>query len=336
MANDKVNRFDPPTHTLVEVVNPQVGQILSVNGTSNGLNRMTRVVSDRVVFVDNIADTVAQEQFVDLIKEFALRGAILDVKFKTRNKGGSFCFIEFEHEEDGRQAIAHLNRTEFKTSYGKTMELRASKAENTEEAVSNKNLYVKGIPTHWNHENLKERFRNYGSISHCRVLRAPGNDSENTGVGFVHFYNGADAQKSVHQVNGQLVDPQDPGSNILQVRFARAKKPRKQQRRRKNNKRGGRDMYHSANNNYDQAVPNWNFGRGRMGSGRGPSGGGRGIRGGRNQGGWSNNNPMYPPNEEMWQKMVELMQNMGQNPYQQMYSGQNYQQQYNYGNQSFS
>jgi len=322
MAAEGERSFQAPTHQLVEVVSPDAGLVLSSDGASSNLTRNTRVVSDRVVFVDNIADSVSKEEFVNLIKEYATRGPIVDVRFLQRTKGGSFAFVEFQKEEDGRDAMAALNNRNFTTFDGKVMELRASKAENPTEMVSNKNLYVRGIPTTWTNEDLKERFRGFGTISHCRTLKRPGSETENTGVGFVHFFHAVDAAKAIEGVDAQLVDPEDPDSGSLEVKFARAKKPRARGRRRRRG-RGGR---HGGDYSV-RAVPNWNFGQRRPGMG-----GGRGrnnMRGNRNGNGWN----MYgPPNEEVWAKMVEIMQNMSmwqQNPYPAIY-GQNYQ--YNYPN----
>lgn len=326
-AEGEPQDFQTPTHQLVEVVSPDAGVVLSSDGCSSNLTRNTRVVSDRVVFVDNIADSVSKEEFVNLIKEYASRGPIVDVRFLQRTKGGSFAFVEFQKEEDGRDAMAALNNRNFPTSDGKVMELRASKAENPTEMVSNKNLYVRGIPTNWTQDDLKDRFRGFGTISHCRTLKRPGSENENTGVGFVHFFHAVDAAKAIEGIDGELVDPEDPNSGALEVKFARAKKPRQRNNNNRRRRRGGRGRH--GGDYGGRAVPNWNFGQRRAGMG------GRGrnnMRGNRN-GNWN----MYgPPNEEVWAKMVEIMQKMSfwqQNPYTNTAAaniyGQNYQQ-YNY------
>lgn len=320
-AEPETHSFNTPTHQLVEVVGPHAGVVLNSSGSSANLTRNTRVVSDRVVFVDNIADSMSKEEFVCLVKEYAKRGPILDVKFLRRTKGGSFSFIEFKSEEDGRDAISALNTKDFTTTSGKVLELRASKAENPTETVSNKNLYVRGIPVHWTNEDLKKRFRGFGSISHCRTLKKPGSEDENTGVGFVHFFHAVDAAKAIEGIDDQPVDPEDPNAGLLEVKFARAKKlnSARQRNRRKRRGRNGR-----GNGDFGgRAVPNWNFGQRRN---NGMRGGNRGVRGNRS----SNWNMYGPPNEEVWAKMVEIMQNMSmwQNPYNTMY-GQNYQYHYN-------
>lgn len=305
--------ISPPTHALVEVSHPQKGKVLSSSGTSASLTRNTRVVSERVIFVDNIADSISQQEFVDMMSEYAGRGPIIDIKFLTRTKGSSFAFVEFETEQDGKSAILALNKKDFTTNSGKVLELRASKAENPTESVSNKNVYVKGLPRDWSNDDLKRRFRGYGSISHCRTLKRPGSSNENTGVGFVHFFNSMDASKAIEEVDDKLADPSDPNSNILEVKFARAKKPR-QRRQTKRGGKGGRSVVNDFNRTH--MGPNWNaFGRGSgMRGGRG-----RNMpRGGPGRGGYGGmpSDSLYPPNEgndgaEVWAKMVEIMQNMG-------------------------
>lgn len=310
--------------TQDNIVAPNAGVVLSSEGDSASLTRNTRVVSDRVIFVDNIPDSLCKDEFLELVKQYAQRGPIVDVRFLRRTKGGSFAFIEFEVEEDGRDAILGMNNKEFENTTGKELDLKATKAENPTEIVSNKNLYVRGIPRDWKNEDLKKRFLGFGEISHCRTLKKPGNDNENTGVGFVHFFAAIDAAKAIEGIDEQLVDSNDESLGCLEVKFARAKTPRQRNRRRRN-RRGGR-----GGGDYGRAVPNWNFGRQRNGGMRGH--GGRGMRGGnRGLGGWN----MYPPNEEMWAKMVEVMQNMSlwqQNPYSTF--PQNYQYNYNPRNNS--
>merc|ERR1719326_1152498 len=184
MAENADRSFSPLQHTLVPAKakssNPNAGKILSCDGVSTNLERSTRVVSDRVIFVDNIADSLTKQEFCEIVKEYATRGALVDIKFLTRTKGSSFAFVEFEIEEDGRDAIQALNTKDYTTNSGKVLELRASKAENPTETVSNKNLYVKGLPRSWSNDDLKRRFRAYGSISHCRTLKRPGSSNENT------------------------------------------------------------------------------------------------------------------------------------------------------------
>lgn len=105
--------ISPPTHALVEVTHPQKGKVLSHSGTSANLTRNTRVVSDRIIFVDNIADSISQEEFVGMMGEYALRGPVVDIKFLTRTKGSSFAFVEFSSEQDGKAAILALNKKRF-------------------------------------------------------------------------------------------------------------------------------------------------------------------------------------------------------------------------------
>jgi len=296
MADSDKNDERPissPTHSLVEVTHPEKGKVLSSSGTSANLTRNTRVVSDRIIFVDNIADSISQEEFVEMMVEYAVRGPIVDVKFLTRTKGSSFAFVEFSNEQDGKAAILTLNKKDFTTNSGKVLELRASKAENPTETVSNKNLYVKGLPRHWSNDDLKRRFRGYGSISHCRTLKRPGSTNENTGVGFVHFFNSIDAAKAIEEVDDKLADPSDPNSNLLEVKFARAKKQAKkvaevkktQARQRRQTKRGGKGGRGSVVSDFNRTHmgPNWNaFGRGtNMRGGRG-----RNMRGGPGRGGY--------------------------------------------------
>jgi len=308
--------FSQANHVLVEVSHPQKGRVLSSTGTSANLTRSTRVVSERVVFVDNIADTVSKDDFIKMISVYATRGPIVDVRFLTRTKGSSFAFIEFDSEEDGREAIVGLNHKDFTTNSGKVLELRASKAENPTETVSNKNLYVKGIPRNWSNDDLKRRFKRYGAISHCRTLKRPNAPNENSGVGFVHFFNAIDASRAIELVDEKNADLDDPNSPILEVKFARAKKQARARRQNKRNPKAQASLGRGA-------MPNWGFGRGAGGRARGGRNMGRGGRGFYGGG-------MYPPSEnqgtEVWSKMVELMQNMSmnntmwQNPYN-MYGG---------------
>lgn len=187
-----------------------------------------------------------------------------------------------------------LTNESLKPKTGKKLEIRASVAENPTESVSNKNLYVKGIPKFWDNDDLLKRFREFGTITHCRTLKKNESATENTGVGFVHFQNCVDAARAIENMDEKPIDPSDVSLGNLEVKWARAK-------RRSDNRRRGGKKYKRNGRDYNQ--------RGHPGSwNRNMKNGSRGARGNRNN--RNNYYQMNNSNEEIWAKMVELMQNM--------------------------
>jgi len=305
----KQNFSDVTTHKLIPANNLPVynlpQDVLSVEGESSNLKRSTREVADRIIFVDNIADSMSKAEFVKLVRQYAVQGPIVDIKFVQRTKGGAFAFVEFQEDQDGINAVKGLNNKDFATNSGQVEKLRASKAENPSELHSKRNIYVKKIPHTWTNDDLKERFKKFGAISHCRTLKKPGNSKENTGVGFVHFVEPMEAARAIEVMDNSLIDPEDEKSGHLEVKFARAKKSDSRGAK-KSSKRKGKK-----NRDFNQhGIPNWGRGRGmpNWGRGRDP----RTQRGNQRGRGYS----VYS-NEEIWQRMIsefKLMQVL-QTPY---------------------
>lgn len=287
---------------FTENINKSKMKVLSTAGTSKSFDRNSREISDKIVFIDNII--VDKDEFVNIVREYAIKGNIVDIRYLCRNKGGAFAFVEFESEDDGKNAIQQLDQKEFISKAGKVVFLRASTAQNPTETTSRKNLYIKNVPKKWTHDDLRARFKGFGTITHCRVLKKSDEDVENTGCGFVHFSRWEDSQKALDSLNGQPVDTNDLSLGNLEVNFARMKKNtrsrRKAQRPRVPNagkRRGtGRDGYKLQR----RGVGGRNF----------YSRGGDQYQNKKANQGQYPNWMSYPPTEEVWENMMLHFQQM--------------------------
>lgn len=279
-------------------------KVLSTAGTSRSFDRNSREISDKIVFIDNII--VEKEEFVNIVREYAIKGNIVDIRFLCRNKGGAFAFVEFESEEDGKNAIQQLDQKEFISKAGKVVFLRASTAQNPTETTSRKNLYIKNVPKKWTHEDLRTRFKGFGTITHCRVLKKNDEDVENTGCGFVHFSRWEDSQKALDSLNGQPVDPENKSLGNLDVNFARMKKNTRSRRK----PQGRRPMPNAGKRRGTGRDGSYKLQRRNVG---GRNNYYRGNQYQKNKGGNQGQYPnwmSYPPTEEVWENMMLHFQQM--------------------------
>merc|ERR1719433_617150 len=199
-------------------------------GTSAGVTGLSRDVSDKVVFVDNLASTVSRERFIELFLPYARSGKLKDFKFLRHKTGAETCygFVEFENEEDGKRAIAELN---WKLLDGRN--IRVSRAKPPSTRVSDTNLYVEGVPLEWTDMDLCEFFSKFCSISEARVLvnRNAEGAPKSRGVGFVHCVNNEQARLAIEAIKDKANLPVEN----IQVKFAKRAKTFK----RPNRGRGG-------------------------------------------------------------------------------------------------
>jgi len=189
------------------------------NGTSDGVTGNSRQTSDRIIFVDNLPSSIMKKDFINLFTPFAKHGRIIDVKFLKHKTGAEtgYGFVEFEAEEDGRRAIQDLN-----WKFIESRNIRVSKAKPPSNRVSDRNLYVEGLPESWNDTELRNHFERFCKITEARVL-VNRNDGKSRGVGFVHCTDNFEANKAIEQVHGKKPSPPDP---VLHVKFAKVARKR--------------------------------------------------------------------------------------------------------------
>merc|ERR1719242_2519288 len=105
-------------------------------------------------------------------------------------------------------------------------------------AITNANLYITNIPTHFENENLYKLFQDYGKIIECRVLKDQNGQSR--GVGFVRMDTHHNAIQALQAMDQYVIDDKHPP---LLVKLAQRRVPRRYwntQNRGQNTQGGGR------------------------------------------------------------------------------------------------
>ncbi|UZJ54289.1 hypothetical protein CBS101457_003609 [Exobasidium rhododendri] len=186
------------------------------------------------VYAKNVETGVTQEEFEELFKKFGpVTSCVLSVDEEGTSRG--FGFINYEDHEHAQQAVDELHDSEHHGQ--KLFVARAQKKSEREEelrrsyeAAKNEklsksegvNLYLKNIPEEFDDERLREEFSPFGTITSCKIMRAPSGVSR--GFGFVCYAAPDEANKAVAEMNGKMMD-----SKPLYVALAQRKDARRQQ-----------------------------------------------------------------------------------------------------------
>ncbi|SPO39904.1 probable PAB1 - mRNA polyadenylate-binding protein [Pseudozyma flocculosa] len=186
------------------------------------------------VYCKNIDLEVTQEQFEELFTKFGeVTSCVLSVDDEGKSRG--FGFVNFAKHDDAQKAVDELNDSDFHGQ--KLFVARAQKKSEREEelrrsyeAAKNEklsqyqgvNLYLKNIPESYDDERLREEFAPFGTITSCKIMRAPSGVSR--GFGFVCYSAPDEANKAVAEMNGKMLD-----NRPLYVALAQRKDVRRQQ-----------------------------------------------------------------------------------------------------------
>ncbi|KAH0438979.1 hypothetical protein IEQ34_025989 [Dendrobium chrysotoxum] len=129
-------------------------------------------------------------------------------------KSRGFGFVNYEHHDAAQNAVTELHDMDFHGQ--KLFVARAQKKTEREEelrrsyeAAKNEklskfegvNLYLKNIPEEFDDERLREEFAPFGTITSCKIMRAPSGISR--GFGFVCYSAPDEANKAVAEMNGK-------------------------------------------------------------------------------------------------------------------------------------
>ena len=186
------------------------------------------------VYCKNVEPEVTQEQFEELFSKFGkVTSCVLSKDEEGKSRG--FGFINYENHDEAQKAVDELHDTDFHGQ--KLFVARAQKKSEREEelrrsyeAAKNEklskyqgvNLYLKNIPESYDDERLREEFAPFGTITSCKIMRAPSGVSR--GFGFVCYSAPEEANKAVAEMNGKMLD-----NRPLYVALAQRKDVRRQQ-----------------------------------------------------------------------------------------------------------
>ena len=180
------------------------------------------------VYVANLVLDVTKEKVEDLFKRY---GEILDVKLlldKVTGQPRGVAFVHFAHYDEAKHAIKILNGTSVTgiSTIGLVLKIANKQSQKAGSGSGNAGyrhqpyqtgkqqaapqnlsvdtcLFVFNIPTSYNEMNLRELFKDFGTVLNARVARA---NRASKGYGFVNMKTVEEAQCAVDALNGKDIN----------------------------------------------------------------------------------------------------------------------------------
>uniref|UniRef100_A0A0E0LHU2 RRM domain-containing protein n=1 Tax=Oryza punctata TaxID=4537 RepID=A0A0E0LHU2_ORYPU len=139
------------------------------------LCRAAAPVGNDRIFLGNINKKWKKQDVIKLLKKMGIENIdsvtlMSDSNNPVYNRG--FAFLELETSRDARMAYKKLSQ---KNAFGKGLNIRVAWAEPLndpdEKDMQVKSIFVDGIPTSWDHAELKEIFKKHGKIESVVLSR---------------------------------------------------------------------------------------------------------------------------------------------------------------------
>lgn len=186
------------------------------------------------IYCKNVDLEATDEEFEALFSQYGkITSCVLQRDEDGKSKG--FGFVNFEDHEAAQKAVDELHEKDFKgqalfVARAQKKNEREEELRRSYEAAKNEklakyqgvNLYLKNIPESYDDERLREEFSPFGTITSCKIMRAPSGVSR--GFGFVCYNAPEEANKAVSEMNGKMLD-----NRPLYVALAQRKDDRRQQ-----------------------------------------------------------------------------------------------------------
>ena len=172
------------------------------------------------LYVKNISERVDELTLRRLFEACGEVQSCCVIRDVSTNKSRGFGFVKFVSTARAEDAIERFNGKEYA---GKMLEVKFANTDGESDgaggaanAPPSDNVYVKGLPPSWTHDDLKAFFTHFGHIVECRLLHA--NRSTSSGA-LIRFLRESEATAAVTRANGRLLVPNGPP---LVVRYAEA------------------------------------------------------------------------------------------------------------------
>ena len=225
---DSDSRVDAATRTTV-VTPPREGSWTSVmmaldeakgETEMKGFSPMSLSRRHSNLYVKNIPERVDELTLRKLFETVGEVQSCCVIRDVSTNKSRGFGFVKFKSTERAEDAIERFNGSEY---LGKTLEVKFANTDGETDDVNananappSDNVYVKGLPPSWSHDDLKSYFAQFGHIVECRLLHA--NRSTSSGA-LIRFLRESEATAAVKEANGRVLF--DGGPQLV-VRYAEA------------------------------------------------------------------------------------------------------------------
>lgn len=158
---------------------------------------MAEKIDQSNLIVNYLPQSMTQDEIQSL---FSSCGKVINCKLvmdKNTHHSLGYAFVKYEDIADANKAISSLNGLRLQSKVIKVSYARPSSA-----AIKNANLYVSGLPSHYNNQDLDNLFGQYGAIITSKVLYDGNGISR--GVGFIRFDKRNEAEAAILALNKTL------------------------------------------------------------------------------------------------------------------------------------
>lgn len=158
------------------------------------------------LYVKNISDRIDELMLRELFEACGDVRSCCVIRDVSTNRSRGFGFVKFADVDKATEAIARFHGKEYA---GKVLEVKFANTDGesddanlTSNAPPSDNVYVKGLPPNWTHDDLKVYFSQFGHIIECRLLHA--NKSTSSGA-LIRFLSDTEATAAVTRGNGRML-----------------------------------------------------------------------------------------------------------------------------------
>lgn len=174
--------------------------------SGTGSSSMTMMKTHANLYVKNISDRIDELMLRRLFEACGEVRSCCVIRDVSTNRSRGFGFVKFAEVDKAADAITKFHGKEYA---GKTLEVKfantdgeSDDANPTSNAPPSDNIYVKGLPPNWTHDDLKTYFSEFGHIIECRLLHA--NKSTSSGA-LIRFLRDSEATDAVTLGNGRML-----------------------------------------------------------------------------------------------------------------------------------
>eukprot|EP00262_Sarcandra_glabra_P021320 TRINITY_DN8956_c0_g1_i2.p1 TRINITY_DN8956_c0_g1~~TRINITY_DN8956_c0_g1_i2.p1 ORF type:complete len:665 (+),score=148.07 TRINITY_DN8956_c0_g1_i2:233-2227(+) len=166
---------------------------------------VTRNNDKETLHIRNICTTWTKDKLVEKLKPYELENLeevhlIDDPINKGKNRG--YAFLDFSTHMDAVSACIKLQKADVFFGTDVRAEVAFSKsAEPDEEVMSQvKSVFLDGLPTSWDEEQVREQFKKYGEIDNVQLARNMPT-AKRKDFGFINFTTREAASACIEEVN---------------------------------------------------------------------------------------------------------------------------------------
>merc|ERR1712113_369591 len=215
--NEDDNKDNNNNKQVNEGMNNNQNNNQNNNNQNNGNNKEKIEGDNTNLIINYLPPTMSEGTLATLFSPYGLlERCKIVVDLQTLRSRG-YGFVKYDNEISAERALNALNGYELN---GKKLKVAFARPQC--KAITNANLYITNVPPHFNDNNLKKLFDEFGKIVECRVLMDQNGQSR--GVGFVRMDTHHNAIQALQAMDQYVIDDKHPP---LLVKLAQRRVPRR-------------------------------------------------------------------------------------------------------------